>query len=158
MQHGSKWWICWSQTCSNGKKGTLLEYGWCMSSVPTRSLWGLTSANWNSEQKTPTATTVTTLTDIKGENLHRKTLGKDREKTGVLTRELEPRVSGGVAYAGRGVSPIGHVRLGALSLAVNDRQAQTQTLSVGLSPGKVDGDTQIRRPSFLIAFWSIVTF
>lgn len=76
------------------------------------------------------------------------TTGKDLKKTGVLTRELEPRVSGGVAYAGRGVSPIRHVRLGALSLAVNDSQAQTQPLSVGLSPGKVSGDVQIWRPSF----------
>lgn len=88
---------------------------------------------------------VTTLTD-------KKTTGKDLEKTGVLTRELEPRVSGGVAYAGRGVSPIGHVRLGALSLAVNDSQAQTQPLSVGLSPGRVNGHVQIWRLSFLNLF------
>lgn len=56
-----------------------------------------------------------------------------------LTRELESCVSGGVAHAGRGVSPISHVRLGTLSLTVNHSQAQTQTLSVGLSPGKVLG-------------------
>lgn len=54
-------------------------------------------------------------------------------------------MSGGVAYAGGGVSPIGHVRLGALSLAVNDSQAQTQPLSVGLSPGKANGDAQLWR-------------
>lgn len=56
---------------------------------------------------------------------------------GVLTRELEPGVSGGVAHTGRGVSPISHVRLGALSLTVNHSQAQTQTLSVGLGSGKI---------------------
>lgn len=88
---------------------------------------------------------VTTLTD-------QKSTGNDLEKTGVLTRELEPRVSGGVAYAGRGVSPIGHVGLGALGLAVNDSQAQTQPLSVGLSPGKVNGDGQIWSPSFFNLF------
>lgn len=52
-----------------------------------------------------------------------KNAGKILQKLGVLTRELKPCVSSGVAYAGRGVSSISHVRLGALGLAVNHGQA-----------------------------------
>lgn len=60
------------------------------------------------------------------------------QKTVVLTRELQPGVSRGVAHARRRVSAVGHVRLGALGLAVDDGQAQTQAFGVGLSPGQRD--------------------
>lgn len=59
-------------------------------------------------------------------------------KTVVLTRELQPGVSRGVAHARRRVSAVGHVRLGALGLAVDHGQAQTQAFGVGLSPGQRD--------------------
>lgn len=56
----------------------------------------------------------------------------------MLTRELQPGVSRGVAHARRRVSAVGHVRLGALGLAVDHGQAQTQAFGVGLSPGQRD--------------------
>lgn len=70
---------------------------------------------------------------------------KRRHKTAVLTRELEPRVSRGVAHARRGVSAVGHVRLGALGLAVDHSQAQAQAFGVGLSPGQRDNDGGVGR-------------
>ena len=54
---------------------------------------------------------------------------------GILTRKLQPRVSGGVAYAGWRVPSVSHVRLSALGLPVHHGQAQTQPLGVGLGSG-----------------------
>lgn len=53
-------------------------------------------------------------------------------KTDWLTRQLQSSVAGGIAHTRWGVSSIGHVRLGALSLPMNHSQTQTQTLCVRL--------------------------